>query len=281
MNQKSLKTLEYYKIITQLTEYAASAPGKLLCQELKPSSDYQEILQTQKETSDAVSRIRMKGSLSFAGIRDIRDSLKRLEIGSALGIPELLSISSVLTVAARAKAYGRREESDEMEDDSLDEMFRSLEPLTPVNNEIKRCILSEEEISDDASPGLRRVRRSIKGINDKIHTQLNSILNASRSYLQDAVITMRDGRYCLPVRAEYKNQVSGMIHDQSSSGSTLFVEPMAIIQLNNELRTLEIQENKEIEAVLAALSNQLAPCTDSLSINLDLHPRKYTTYHCR
>lgn len=273
MNQKSLKTLEYYKIITQLTEYAASAPGKLLCQELKPSSDYQEILQTQKETSDAVSRIRMKGSLSFAGIRDIRDSLKRLEIGSALGIPELLSISSVLTVAARAKAYGRREESDEMEDDSLDEMFRSLEPLTPVNNEIKRCILSEEEISDDASPGLRRVRRSIKGINDKIHTQLNSILNASRSYLQDAVITMRDGRYCLPVRAEYKNQVSGMIHDQSSSGSTLFVEPMAIIQLNNELRTLEIQENKEIEAVLAALSNQLAPCTDSLSINLDLLAR--------
>lgn len=270
MNQKSLKTLEYYKIITQLTEYAASAPGRLLCQELKPSSDYQEILQTQKETSDAVSRIRMKGSLSFAGIRDIRDSLKRLEIGSALGIPELLSISSVLTVAARAKAYGRREESDEMEDDSLDEMFRSLEPLTPVNNEIKRCILSEEEISDDASPGLRRVRRSIKGINDKIHAQLNSILNASRSYLQDAVITMRDGRYCLPVRAEYKNQVSGMIHDQSSSGSTLFVEPMAIIQLNNELRTLEIQENKEIEAVLAALSNQLAPCTDSLSINLDL-----------
>lgn len=270
MNQKSLKTLEYYKIITRLAEYAASAPGKLLCQELKPSSDYQEILQTQKETSDAVSRIRMKGSLSFAGIRDIRDSLKRLEIGSALGIPELLSISSVLTVAARAKAYGRREESDEMEDDSLDEMFRSLEPLTPVNNEIKRCILSEEEISDDASPGLRRVRRSIKGINDKIHTQLNSILNASRSYLQDAVITMRDGRYCLPVRAEYKNQVSGMIHDQSSSGSTLFVEPMAIIQLNNELRTLEIQENKEIEAVLAALSNQLAPCTDSLSINLDL-----------
>ncbi len=272
MNQKSLKTLEYYKIITQLTEYAASAPGKLLCQELKPSSDYQEILQTQKETSDAVSRIRMKGSLSFAGIRDIRDSLKRLEIGSALGIPELLSISSVLTVAARAKAYGRREESDEMEDDSLDEMFRSLEPLTPVNNEIKRCILSEEEISDDASPGLRRVRRSIKGINDKIHTQLNSILNASRSYLQDAVITMRDGRYCLPVRAEYKNQVSGMIHDQSSSGSTLFVEPMAIIQLNNELRTLEIQENKEIEAALAPLTKKQAPGTYTMSTNRDLQP---------
>ena len=240
-NPKSLKTLEYDKIITQLTEYAASAPGKLLCRHLQPSSDYGEILQAQTETSDAVSRIRMKGSLSLSGVRDIRDSLKRLEIGSSLSIPELLSVSSVLTVAARAKTYGRHEESEENEDDSLDEMFRSLEPLTPVNNEIKRCILSEEEISDDASPGLHRVRRSIKGINERIHTQLNSILNSSRSYLQDAVITMRDGRYCLPVRAEYKNQVAGMVHDQSATGSTLFVEPMAIIQLNNELRTLEIQ----------------------------------------
>lgn len=270
MNQKSLQILEYHKIITQLTEYAASAPGKQLCNQLLPSSDYNEIRRTQTETADAVTRVRMKGNLSLSGVRDIRDSLKRLEIGSALSIPELLSVSSVLTVAARAKSYGRHEESDEIEDDSLDDMFRSLEPLTPVNNEIKRCILSEEEISDDASPGLHRIRRSMKGINDRIHTQLNSILNSSRSYLQDAVITMRDGRYCLPVRAEYKNQVSGMIHDQSATGSTLFVEPMAIIQLNNELRTLEIQEHKEIEAVLAALSNELAPYTESLSLNLEI-----------
>ena len=270
MNQKSLQTLEYHKIIAQLAEYATSPPGKLLCSKLQPSSDYEEIIQAQKETSDALNRVRLKGNLSFAGVRDIRDSFKRLDIGSALSIPELLSASSLLTVSARAKAYGRHEESDETEDDSLDEMFRSLEPLTPVNNEIKRCILSEEEISDDASPGLHRVRRSIKGINDRIHAQLNSILNSSRSYLQDAVITMRDGRYCLPVRAEYKNQVSGMIHDQSATGSTLFVEPMAIIQLNNELRTLEIQENKEIEAVLADLSNQLAPYTESLSLNLEI-----------
>ena len=144
-------------------------------------------------------------------IRDVRDSLKRLEIGSALGIPELLSISSLLTVAARAKAYGHHEESEEFPDDSLDQMFRSLEPLTPANNEIKRCIISEEEISDNASPGLHKVRRSMHGINDRIHTQLNSILNSNRSYLQDAVITMRDGRYCLPVKSEYKNQVSGMV----------------------------------------------------------------------
>ena len=273
MNQKVLKTLEYNKIITQLTGYAASTPGKLLCQNLLPMSNYHEIVQAQTETSDALTRVRMKGSLSLTGVRDVRDSLKRLEIGSSLGIPELLSISSLLTVAARAKAYGQHEESEEFPDDSLDSMFRNLEPVTSVNNEIKRCILSEDEISDNASPGLHKVRRSMHGINDRIHTQLNSILNSCRSYLQDAVITMRDGRYCLPVKAEYKSQVSGMVHDQSSTGSTLFIEPMAVIQLNNELRTLEIQEQKEIEAVLADLSGQLMPYTEELALNLQILSR--------
>ena len=273
MNQKALKTLEYDKIINQLTEYAASAPGKLLCRNLVPYGDYGRIVGEQAETTDAVTRVRMKGGLSLSGVRDIRDSLKRLEIGSALSIQELLSASSLLTVAARAKAYGRHEESEELPGDSLDGMFDSLEPLTPVNNEIKRCILSEDEISDDASPGLRRVRRSIKSINDRVHTQLNNILNSSRSYLQDAVITMRDGRYCLPVKSEYKAQVSGMVHDQSATGSTLFIEPMAIIQLNNELRSLEIEEQKEIEAVLAALSNLLAPHTEELALNLEILTR--------
>lgn len=267
MNHKALKTLEYNKIIGQLTEYASSPMGKELCSSLLPSIDYDEIIQSQQETTDAVSRIRMKGSLSFNGVRDIRDSLKRLEIGSSLGIIELLSISSLLTIAARAKAYGRHEE-DLFEDDSLEWMFRSLEPLTPVNTEIKRCILSEEEVSDDASPGLRRVRRSMKGIQDKIHSQMSALLNSSRNYLQDAVITMRDGRYCLPVKAEYKNQVSGMVHDQSSTGSTLFIEPMAVIKLNNDLRELEIQEQKEIQAVLAELSNQVSPYTEELKVNL-------------
>ena len=267
MNHKALKTLEYNKIIGQLTEYASSSMGKELCSSLLPSIDYDEIVQSQQETTDAVSRIRMKGSLSFNGVRDIRDSLKRLEIGSSLGIIELLSISSLLTIAARAKAYGRHEE-DLFEDDSLEWMFRSLEPLTPVNTEIKRCILSEEEVSDDASPGLRRVRRSMKGIQDKIHSQMSALLNSSRNYLQDAVITMRDGRYCLPVKAENKNQISGMVHDQSSTGSTLFIEPMAVIKLNNDLRELEIQEQKEIQAVLAELSNQVSPYTEELKVNL-------------
>ncbi len=269
MNQKALQTLEYHKIITQLADFSTSALGRERCQALLPSSDLSQIRQAQEETTDAASRIRMKGSLSFAGCRHVGDSLKRLEIGSSLSIPELLSISSLLTVAARAKAYGRHEE-EELSFDSLEERFRSLEPLTPVNGEIKRCILSEDEVSDDASPGLHKVRRGMKNAADKLHSQLNSILNANRTYLQDAVITMRDGRYCLPVKSEYKNQVPGMVHDQSSTGSTLFIEPMAIIKLNNEIRELEVAEQKEIEAVLAALSNQLSPYQEEIRVNQQL-----------
>lgn len=269
MNQKVLKTLEYHKIIEKLTEYAASEPGKRLCRELEPSSDFEEIVQAQAETADAVARVRQKGSVSFAGISDIGGSLKRLEIGSSLSIHELLAVSSLLTCAARAKNYGRRQES-ELPDDSLDEMFRSLEPLTNVNNEITRCIISEEEVADDASPGLRHVRRQMKITGDRVHTQLNAILNSSRTMLQDPVITMRDGRYCLPVKAEYKSIFQGMVHDQSATGSTLFIEPMAIIKLNNELRELEIREQKEIEMVLAALSMELVPYVETILINLKL-----------
>lgn len=269
MNQKVLKTLEYHKIIEKLTEYAASEPGKRLCRELEPSSDFEEIVQAQAETADAAARVRQKGSVSFAGISDIGGSLKRLEIGSSLSIHELLAVSSLLTCAARAKNYGRRQES-ELPDDSLDEMFRSLEPLTNVNNEITRCIISEEEVADDASPGLRHVRRQMKITGDRVHTQLNAILNSSRTMLQDPVITMRDGRYCLPVKAEYKSSFQGMVHDQSATGSTLFIEPMAIIKLNNELRELEIREQKEIEMVLAALSMELVPYVETILINLKL-----------
>ena len=264
MNQKVLKTLEYHKIIEKLTEYAASEPGKRLCRELEPSSDFEEIVQAQAETADAVARVRQKGSVSFAGISDIGGSLKRLEIGSSLSIHELLAVSSLLTCAARAKNYGRRQES-ELPDDSLDEMFRSLEPLTNVNNEITRCIISEEEVADDASPGLRHVRRQMKITGDRVHTQLNAILNSSRTMLQDPVITMRDGRYCLPVKAEYKSSFQGMVHDQSATGSTLFIEPMAIIKLN-----MEIREQKEIEMVLAALSMELVPYVETILINLKL-----------
>ena len=271
MNEKALKTLEYTKIIDQLTEYASTEMGKQMCRELQPSCDLGTIRQSQTETTDALTRVRMKGSLSFGGVKDVRGSMKRLEIGSSLGIPELLAVSSLLTVAARAQSYGRHEKSEEFPDDSLDERFRALDPLTPVNNEIKRCLPSEDEVSDDASPGLAKVRRSMKIVGGRVHTQLNSILNSSRTYLQDAVITMRDGRYCLPVKAEYKSQVPGMVHDQSSTGSTVFIEPLAIVKLNNELRELEIQEKREIEFVLAALSSQLMPYTDAILSDLSRH----------
>ena len=270
MNEKALKTLEYTKIIDQLTEYASTEMGKQMCRELQPSCDLGTIRQSQTETTDALTRVRMKGSLSFGGVKDVRGSMKRLEIGSSLGIPELLAVSSLLTVAARAQSYGRHEKSEEFPDDSLDERFRALDPLTPVNNEIKRCLPSEDEVSDDASPGLAKVRRSMKIVGGRVHTQLNSILNSSRTYLQDAVITMRDGCYCLPVKAEYKSQVPGMVHDQSSTGSTVFIEPLAIVKLNNELSELEIQEKREIEFVLAALSSQLMPYTDAILSDLSI-----------
>ena len=270
MNQKALQTLEFYKIIERLTDFAHSEPGKKLCRELVPSSDFHEIVQNQTETADAVSRVRMKGSLSFAGVSDVGDSLKRLEIGGSLSAHELLSISGLLTCAARAKNYGRHPENQAIPDDSLDGMFRALEPLTNVNQEITRCILSEEEIADDASPGLRHVRRQMKITADRVHTQLNSILNSSRTLLQDAVITMRDGRYCLPVKAEHKSQFPGMVHDQSSTGSTLFIEPMAVIKLNNELRELELQERKEIEMVLATLSMELVPYVEPIRADFQI-----------
>ena len=283
MNQKALKTLEYTKIIAQLESHAASPLGKALCRDLVPSSDLEEVRTWQAQTTDAADRVRLKGTVSFSGLRDIGSSLKRLEIGSALSISELLSISSVLTVAARAKAYSRQDvpentftprfpgqqppkqtAAEEYVPDSLDPLFQALEPLTPVNNEIKRCILSEDEIADDASPGLSHVRRSLKACADRIHTQLNSILNSHRTYLQDAVITMRDGRYCLPVKAEAKSQIPGMVHDQSATGSTLFIEPAAVVKLNNDIRELELKEQAEIEAILAELSAKASEFTDEL-----------------
>lgn len=264
MNEKALKTLEYYRIIDMLEAFATSSIGKNKCRQLRPLDNLTEIETMQQETADALSRIYQKGSLSFSGVKDVRGSLKRLEVGSTLGIGELLAIRSLLENASRAKAYSRRETENE-HTDSLDNMFELIEPLSPLATEIGRCILSEDEISDDASTGLRQVRRSMKLTNDKIHTQLSSFVSGnSRTYLQDAVVTMRNGRYCIPVKAEYKSQVPGMIHDQSSTGSTIFVEPMTIVRLNNEMRELEIQEQKEIEMILSNLSQLAAENLDAI-----------------
>ena len=272
MNEKVLHTLEYNKILDQLTEYAFSADAKSRCQKLRPITDRAQIEQLQQQTSDALSRLFKYGSLSFSGVTDIRDSLKRLEIGGALSAIELLRVCSLLESAKRAKAFARSQDDNDQSDDSLTSLFAGIEPLTPLCDEIRRCILSEDEIADDASSTLHSIRRSMRGMNDKIRAQMNSMINntTTRSYLQDTVITMRDGRYCLPVKAEAKSLVPGMIHDQSSTGSTLFIEPMAVVNLNNEYKELQLREQEEIEVILAGLSNLTASYATQLLADYEL-----------
>lgn len=269
MNEKALRTLEYNKIIDKLCSLAGTSFGREHCANLLPSSDLDHIKKMLTQTSDALSRNLRRGSVSFSGIHDIRPSIMRLKVGSTLNAAELLHISSDLDATLRLKAYGgyTGKDGEDQAIDSLTECFAGLEPLTPLNNEIKRCIISEEEIADDASPSLKSVRRTIRNTNDKIHSELSSILNSSRTMLQDNLITMRNGRYCLPVRSEFKSQFQGMIHDQSSTGSTLFVEPMAIVRLNNELKELSMKEQEEIEKILADLSNQAGEYIESLDYN--------------
>jgi DNA mismatch repair protein MutS2 len=260
MNYKSLTTLEYDKIIDRLVSFAASDKAKERLKKLVPMTDIHDINAALSETSDALSRVYAKGAVSFSGVHDIGASVKRLEIGSSLNTVELLHISSLLTAAARVKNYY------EDTTDSLTGYFHALEPLTPLNTEIKRCILSEDEISDDASANLRSIRRQKVLAAERIHTELNKMLNSSsvRNCLQDFVITSRSGRYCLPVKAEYKSQVPGMVHDQSATGSTLFIEPAAVVKLNNDIRELELKEQAEIEAILAELSAKASEFTDEL-----------------
>ena len=299
MNEKVLHTLEFNKIKDRLTDCASSQEGRKLVQALLPSTDLAEIDRNLAETDAAMLRIGLYGTLSFSGVKDVRDSLKRLEIAASLSAAELLSISGVLTVAGRAKAYARDSEKtpeapkpvpravrlnahytknqpdpeklrEEAADDALSPYFRDIEPLSPVNKEIVRCILSEDEIADDASAGLFSVRKKKHALEECIHTTLNGILNGSRALLQDAVITMRDGRYCLPVKAEYKSSFPGMVHDQSATGSTLFIEPMSIVKLNNDIRELEADEKKEIEKVLDTLSGSLMPYTNEIRRNIEI-----------
>lgn len=256
MNEKAFKTLEYNKIIDLLTEQAASPKAKELCRSLKPMTDKAKIEAAQTQTADALTRLFQKGSVSFSGIHDMEASLKRLEIGGTMGIDEFLALSSLLEASKRVKAFSRGKSEDGARD-SLDDLFDGIEPLTPLLEEIRRCIISEDEIADDASPALKNIRKSIRSMNDRVHSQMTAMLNNTniRNSLQDGVITMRNGRYCLPVKAEYKNQVPGMVHDQSSTGSTLFIEPMAVVNLNNELKELYLKEQEEISVILANLSN--------------------------
>ena len=258
MNNKTLIKLEFDKIISMLENEASSFRGKQLCRRLKPVTDLTKIDLLQEQTAAAFTRIIKKGRISFGDAAPVEESLKRLEIGGALNTAELLRICRLLSNTARAKSYGRHDTQEDLAD-CLDIYFDGLEPLTPLSNEIERCIISEDEISDDASRALKHIRRSINNLNDRVHTPLSGLVNGSlRTYLQDALITMRGDRYCIPVKAEYRSQVQGLIHDQSASGSTLFIEPMAIVKLNNDLKELYVQEQDEIRKILASLSEEAA-----------------------
>ena len=264
MNKKTLTKLEYNKIIELLTEQASSFSGKERCRKLKPMISLPDIQSAQEETAAAFTRIVKKGRPSFSGCNPVGDSLKRLEVGAALGSGELLRICKLLETAGRVKSYGRHETSDESED-CLDALFQQLEPVAPLSAEIRRCILEEDEISDDASPALKRIRRSMGQINDKVHATLSGLVNGSlRAYLQDPIITMRGDRYCIPVKSEYRSQVQGLIHDQSSTGSTLFIEPMSVVKLNNDLKELYGKEQEEIQVILARLSVDVAEYIDAI-----------------
>lgn len=268
MNNKALKTLEYNKITDRLASHASSEPGIKLCRELQPMMDMDEINSALKQTSDAVSRIFRHGSISFAGLKDIRPLTKALEVGSALGMSELLDICSLLKVAAGARRYGVSEDEAA---DSLSGLFNVIYDIADVRREIERCILSEDEIADDASAELKNIRRQMRICTERIRTELNSMLNGSdRTYLQEAVITTRGGRYCIPVKAEYKSQVPGMVHDQSKAGSTFFIEPMSVVRLNNEIREYEVKESEEIAKILASLSAMAGNYTAELDVDYDI-----------
>ncbi len=271
MNEKALRILEYDKIIRQLSAHASSEMGKQLCRDLQPMTNLMEIETAQEQTKDALTRVYQYGSLSFAGLTNITASLKRLEIQASLSAKELLDIARILEITNNARQYSDRD-GDDQGYDSLDGMFLELVPMTPLLLDIRRCILAEDEISDDASAALKQVRRTIRQTNQKVHQQLASIVNSSsnKSMLQDSLITMRNGRYCIPVKAEYRSSFPGMIHDQSATGSTLFIEPMSVVQLNNTLKELEIQEQAEIERVLAALSEQIAAVAEDIAYNVKI-----------
>lgn len=266
MNEKTLQILEYNKIILQLADKASSEPGQKKCLSLRPMTNLEQIKEAQLQTKDALERLFKKDGISFGNNKNLHYVCKHLLAGGSISVTELLQIAGLLENTARIKNFGRSEKEEFS--DSLTHYFDGLEPLTPLSTELRRCILSEEEIADDASPGLKHIRRSISLTGERVHSQLNNMVNGSlRTYLQDAVITMRDGRYCVPVKAEYKSQVPGIVHDQSATGSTLFIEPNAIVELNNKIRALQADEKEEIEEILRTLSASCAEHADTIRQN--------------
>lgn len=288
MNKRTLRILEYYKIIEQLTAFATCPAGKRACSQLRPSTDVMEIEKNQSETADALSRIYQHGSVSFSGVYPIGEAMKRVAVGATLSVSEILDVAKILTVVKNAKQYGEKSQESTIavesnkasldneqtvnKKDSLTAYFDCLVPLEHLLREINRCIVSETEIADDASATLKDIRRQMKGINAKVHDALNKLVSNqdNQTKLQDALVTMRNGRFCIPVKAEYKAQFPGMVHDQSSTGSTIFIEPMSVVNLNNELKELAANEAVEIEKILARISEEIAVSKDAIEQNANI-----------
>lgn len=271
MNKKVLSTLEYNKIIDKLKGYAISEMGKRLAENLEPSNDIDDILYWQKETSESVSMILKKGSLSLGGLRDISPYLKRVSVGGVLSIKELFDIGEFLYVSRKAKNYAKNESKNDVFE-ILEPQFGMIETIDELEKDISRCIISDTEIADEASVKLREIRRNIKVSNDRIKEQLTAIIHSQtyKNMLQDPVITIRNERYCVPVKQEYRNSFSGMVHDQSATGATVFMEPMGVVQLNNKIKELHSDEKVEIERILRKLSERVNEFRDILSSNIEI-----------
>ena len=271
MNEKVLHTLEYDKIVELLAKQAGSEAGAQMCRRLLPMNDVEQIRTAQLQTTDAVNRLRKKQGPSFGPLIDIRPAVMRLDIGSILVCEDLLHISRVLDCASSVRRF-LEPENDETPVDSLTVYYESIDPCDLLNNEIKRCIISIDEIADDASPKLKDIRRRQNLTKMQIQKTLSNMVSSAsmKAYLQDSVVTMRNGRYCIPVKQEHRAHVPGMVHDQSGSGSTVFIEPMAVVKLNNDLKELHLAEEEEIQVILSHLSAMAAGNSEMLKLDFKL-----------
>ncbi len=273
MNKHTLRILEYDKILTMLKEYAASPMAKKRCERLTPYRELAKIQVLQEETRDACLRLSKYGSVSFAGLTDVGASFKLLQIGSPLSASELLGIASLLETVANVKSYGDSKLDDEdITRDSLVRLFEELIPIPDLSSEIRKCIISADEIADDASRKLKEIRKNIEISYNRIRQKLDKIIHseANRDMLQEAIITTRSGRYCIPVKAAYRSKFPGMLHDQSQTGSTVFIEPLEIVNLNNDIRELENEEKLEIERILMELSERCGVHVEELTEDMKL-----------
>ncbi|WP_129600548.1 endonuclease MutS2 [Anaerophilus nitritogenes] len=269
MNERTLRVLEFEKIKNMLLKHTESSLGKELAKEIIPSTKYEEVVEYQRQTHEATSLILQRGSISLGGVRDLSYYMKRAEIGSFLEPSQLLEVSDTLRAARRIKSFMKEVNEGEDKFPILRGYIRNLFTFKSIEDRINECIVGESEISDHASPILRSIRRSIENKNVAIRSKLNGIISSSQNqkFLQDAIITIRQDRYVVPVKQEYRGNIKGLVHDQSSSGATLFIEPMAIVELNNELKELKLKEKTEIERILKELTDLIGEKSEEIKSN--------------